>query len=223
MFSLLLVLRTMHSDRGRGVAGGKPVYGTRVVSLLDDQFAQILKSGVGKGMVMGMIFHKRREWNGDVGQGCESQFESGEVEGVCLHWVGSELGDDLKAGERSATKQFLRDTRARDLASSEYDYCDIIYNLVVDRVGEVWAGRGIRYIGGANGNWDANRGFVSICVILGPGLTMTAAQERGVGHAIKKVRKKYPRAQKVVGHSMFVPTDCPGDELRHKIRSGVWG
>ena len=170
-----------------------------------------------------MAWYKRSEWTSSA-QSCTAMLDLNRVKGVCIHYPGGNIPDAVAAGNKAATASWLRAVRSSQMASTKYDYCDIEYNLAVDRKGNVWDLRGQRLRGGANGTSTANEEYVSVLVIVG--LTEkakpTSAQVQGVRDAVKAVRMRYDGATAIKPHRAFVATACPGEPIMKLIRSGAF-
>ena len=76
--------------------------------------------------------------------------------GVVVHWVGG--AGSLHGRDPAVT---IRSIQATQMAR---EYTDIAYNLLVDRDGGIWEGRGLAYRGAANGP-ATNATHVSVCVL----------------------------------------------------------
>jgi hypothetical protein len=134
------------------------------------------------------------------------------VKGVAIHWVGSGLSEALRKGDNGAVAAFLRQCHSNNVRDG--------YSLAVDGKGDVWECRGLTQDTAANGTEAANNTYVSILVIYPVGGKPTDIQIKGVQHAIKRVREKYPSAKAIRPHQFFVPTACPGPAALQLIKRG---
>lgn len=147
----------------------------------------------------------------------------GDVAGVAIHYPGGEIPSAVAAGDRSATAAYLDQTRASQMGSTEYDYCDIEYSFAVDRGGNVWTLRGFDVRTGANGTTDANGRFVAVFVIVGlkQNAAPTDAQVEGIRDVVKETRSRFKGANQIRGHREFVATACPGTPLWTMVNDGT--
>lgn len=83
------------------------------------------------------------------------------------------------------------------------------YNIIVDKNGNIYWGRGMDYIGAhVKGYNDVS---IGICAIgnFETG-TMPEVQKASVKRVIKEVLKYYPSITQIVGHKDLAATSCPG-------------
>lgn len=134
--------------------------------------------------------------------------------GLAIHWEGG--GTPEATLEDS--KKTLRSIQKSHLANKAEGYVDIAYCIGFDSLGNIFILRGWDVQGGANGTTQANRDYVSVVYLSGPGEPLTdAAKEaaaviRGManGHGIGS--ENYP-------HSHFKATSCPGPEITEFIKT----
>lgn len=134
--------------------------------------------------------------------------------GLAWHWEGG--GTPEATLEDS--KKTLRSIQKSHLANKAEGYVDIAYCIGFDSLGNIFILRGWDIQGGANGTTQANRDYVSVVYLSGPGEPLTdAAKEaaaviRGManGHGIGS--ENYP-------HSHFKATSCPGPEITEFIKT----
>jgi hypothetical protein len=104
----------------------------------------------------------------------------------------------------------------------ENGWLDLAYSYVICLHGWVFEGRGLGVRTAANGTKEANDRYLAVC-FLGNDTParddVTEAGRRALADVIAEFRRRYPRARELRPHSDFVPTLCPGDELRAFIRA----
>ena len=99
-------------------------------------------------------------------------------------------------------------------------WLDIAYNHVFCRHGYVFVGRGFGVRSAANGTAESNDAYFAICFLGDDSkgrADVTPVARKALRELIAEYRRRYPRAKEVPPHSDFVPTECPGDELRRLI------
>ncbi len=83
------------------------------------------------------------------------------------------------------------------------------YNVLVDKNGVVYWGRGIDYVGAQCKGY--NEISVGICAIGDMEHNqMPDAQKKSIIKLIKEIKEYYPSITKIVGHKELSATDCPG-------------
>jgi N-acetylmuramoyl-L-alanine amidase len=104
-------------------------------------------------------------------------------------------------------------------------WLDIAYSHLVCRHGYVFVGRGHGIRTAANGTTQANDHYFAICFLGNDTVgraDVTAAARRALSKLIRDYQLRYPRALRVRPHSAFVPTECPGQELKAYIDRRGW-
>lgn len=134
---------------------------------------------------------------------------------VTVHWEGTTLGDypasSVPAMLRSI-QAFHMDTRG---------WWDIAYNLIVDRSGQVWEGRGVQVRSAANGTAAANAESLAVCALVGPGDTIPPELFDGVAEAIGVCRAEGAAGDVLHVHHDWVATACPGPDLTAFVQAGA--
>jgi hypothetical protein len=168
-----------------------------------------------------MTWYGRSEWT-DSKAGCSTLFDG--VKGVAIHYPGGNLPADVAAGKHAATGKFLNGVRSMQMASKEYDYCDIEYSVCADRAGDIWTLRGLKVRTGANGTSLANAQYVSVFTLVGltSAKAPTKEQVKAVRRIVQRVRETYPGAKEIRGHREFVATACPGSVLWEMVQDGTF-
>lgn len=83
------------------------------------------------------------------------------------------------------------------------------YNVLVDKTGKIYWGRGINYIGAHCKGY--NEMSIGICAIGNMQKdNMPSAQKESIIKLIKEIREYYPSITDIVGHRDLAATDCPG-------------
>jgi len=83
------------------------------------------------------------------------------------------------------------------------------YNLLVDKNGNMYWGRGIDYVGAHCKGY--NEISIGICAIGNMETdTMTKAQKENIIKLVREVKEYYPSISKIVGHKELEATSCPG-------------
>jgi N-acetylmuramoyl-L-alanine amidase len=107
----------------------------------------------------------------------------------------------------------------------EMGWLDIAYNHVFCRHGYVFVGRGFGARSAANGTAAANDRNFAVCFLGDDSKRRNDVSRQArvmLARLIMEYRRRYPKARRVRPHSDFVPTECPGDELRGVIRRARW-
>lgn len=83
------------------------------------------------------------------------------------------------------------------------------YNVLVDKEGKIYWGRGMDYIGAHCKGY--NEISIGICAIGNMQKdNMPSAQKESIIKLIKEIREYYPSITDIVGHRDMAATDCPG-------------
>jgi hypothetical protein len=143
-----------------------------------------------------------------------------DARGVAVHYSGmdsDEQADHARCPERvRAIQRYHMETQG---------WLDIAYSHLICLHGYVFVGRGFGIRSAANGTTAANDGYFAIC-FLGNDTEgradVTWHARRALGELIRAYQGRYPRALHVRPHSAFVPTECPGRELRAYIDRRGW-
>lgn len=90
---------------------------------------------------------------------------------------------------------------------------------VVCRHGDVYEGRGPGVRSAANGTNDGNARYYAVCVLMGPGDTLTDQAKRGFLHA-REILMSNGAGPEIRPHRSFLATGCPGSTLASWIIAG---
>lgn len=158
-----------------------------------------------------MSYHIRGEWTNEPPAG---PVWGAPPIGVAIHWQGVFVTPD-----RPTAYHLRADWRYHTQVKG---WVDIAYNLGVDLAGDVWEARGLNRRSGANGSDAANRSYLAIVFLLGPGQVPTEAMYQGGREAVALCRRAHPKALAIRTHNDVrpQPTQCPGAELTAAVRSG---
>jgi hypothetical protein len=99
-------------------------------------------------------------------------------------------------------------------------WLDVAYNHIFCRHGFAFVGRGFGARSAANGTKQANDHYFAVCFLGDDSVgraDVTPEARRTLRQLLFEYRRRYPGAKRVRPHSDFVPTECPGDELRRLI------
>lgn len=146
----------------------------------------------------------RHVWGAEPAWGAVTDI--GQVEGLTVHWegaTGSLLGVD--------PAQQLRAIQAK---CKRTNYNDIFYSWAVSLDGRIWECRGWGRNSAANGSTDGNDHYYAVCVLMGMADHVPNEVKTSIGAIADTV------GGKVLPHSFFFNTACPGDELRSWISLG---
>jgi hypothetical protein len=139
---------------------------------------------------------------------------------VAVHYSGmdaDEQADHAKCAGRVRSMQRYH--------MEEKGWLDVAYSHVICRHGYVFVGRGYGIRTAANGTKAANDQYFAICFLGDDSANradVTRQARRALGELIRDYQRRYPRALRVRPHSAFVPTDCPGRELKAYIDRRGW-
>lgn len=134
--------------------------------------------------------------------------------GLAWHWEGG--GTPEATLEDS--KKTLRSIQKSHLANKAEGYVDIAYCIGFDCLGNIFILRGWDVQGGANGTTQANRDYVSVVYLSGPGEPLTDAAKEAAA-VIRGMANGHGIGSDNQPHSKFKQTACPGDELRNFIKT----
>lgn len=158
----------------------------------------------------------RADWGARAASGASSRPVS-ELVGVTVHYTtGQELGvADTPAWVRSIQRYHME----------TLGYADIAYNALIDRYGNIFAGRSNRYWGAHSsspGNW-ANHHTLGVAFLGNDdGGLWDITPEANVAFVdyFRTVHLTLGHKPLVYPHSHWKATACPGDEIRKLL--GIW-
>ena len=162
-----------------------------------------------------MTFHPRSDWTSVPAADANPVIVS-KLKGVAIHWNGPAVPASALKDPRS----FLEGVRRFHVSTRGWS--DIAYNLAVDQNGDVWELRGLKHQSAANGDEPTNDAYLAIFCIVGEGQVPSDAMIAGVRKAVRRFRRRYPLARKIVGHKDIRPagTECPGARLQTQLLAG---
>lgn len=134
--------------------------------------------------------------------------------GLAWHWEG---GGTPEANLEDS-KKTLRGIQRSHLNNKAEGYVDIAYCIGFDCLGNIFILRGWDVQGGANGTTQANRDYVSVVYLSGPGEPLTDAAKEAAA-VIRGMANGHGIGSDNQPHSKFKSTACPGDELRNFIKT----
>jgi tetratricopeptide (TPR) repeat protein len=149
----------------------------------------------------------------------------GQVDKITVHHTGGDLFFGLTRSDAAAEIR-----RIQRYHQNQQGWADIGYHYLIDRSGNVWQGRRLRYQG-AHARGAANHGNIGI-VLLGNYLHqgLTAPQRRSLEILVSKLCNHFSiPAKRIYTHREITGgTDCPGPvlsrcvrELREDLRRGL--
>lgn len=134
---------------------------------------------------------------------------------LTLHHTAVLLDRDRKAPAR------LRQHQAFHMDDRDHDYPDLAYHFMVDRRGNVFEGRDVRFRGDTATEYDPTGHFLVCCEGDYDSQQPTAAQLQSVAAVFAWAAQEYGIApESVKGHRDYAKTSCPGDSLHRPIRRG---
>jgi hypothetical protein len=141
-----------------------------------------------------------------------------QPDGWIVHWVG---GKCAQAPTEENSKALWRNIQAESLAGIRGEhYIDIPYSFGVDLAGRILEGRGYGFKSGANGSSNYNGHAWAVCILSGPGNTLTQAAIDAVTHLTQDGAARAAAVSYVKGHRDVYATQCPGDEAYSHV--GEW-
>ncbi len=166
-----------------------------------------------------MTTFTRSQWGAVAARSGPGAMQPAEVDGVAIHWPGTDVKIRGVANVKAALRSYQRD----HMDNPEKRWSDIAYQEAIDQDGNVYQLRGFGTRSGANGNTDVNERFGAILLMLATGEQPTEKMLTAARGRIAAFRKRYPRGTRVVPHSAVRPgsTDCPGDIVRKLIAQGA--
>ena len=137
-----------------------------------------------------------------------------------IHYIGSNVGSMTDHARCVATwNGIVRQHQGEYRPSPAYNFG------VCNTHGQFFVGRGWELDSAANGPGQ-NRGSRALLVMVGPDDIITPTCERVVGEWAREAVNNHGMQWPLRPHSSYVPTACPGDQLRaiiNKINSGTTG
>lgn len=159
------------------------------------------------------MFIDRATWGAKPPKGAGNLL--GKPAGVAIHWEGPHMGSPAHA---------LCGSTVRSIQAYHQNvkgWSDIAYNLVVCQHGYVFEGRGVQKGSAANGTAQGNLDYHSICALVGLNDPTPQAMLDGIKEA-RALCLKAGVGTKVVGHRDLFSTNCPGDAIYARVRSGYF-
>ena len=142
-----------------------------------------------------------------------------EYQGYAVHWPAatwSLTADDPHTDCRQRLRGVENEQMNRKPPATVY--AAVAYQVVACPHGRLMEGRTVRRVNGANGDGDGdNTDFGSCLALLGPKDRPTAAMLRAILSAGDYLNAK----QKLVPHSFFHATQCPGPDLTQWLADGA--
>ena len=157
----------------------------------------------------------RSQWGARSSQGSMNSISSHPI-GVAVHWEGPQMN----ITSHSQCDDYMRSIQAYHMDTKGWS--DIAYNFVACPHDYLFEGRGTKYGSAANGTSQANQDYYAVCALVGKG----DPQPVGLDNAIKFGADKCRSAgagNTVVGHRDLYSTECPGETLYSKVKSGRYG
>lgn len=152
----------------------------------------------------------RGSWGGNAYSG-KSPWQFDRIRGIAIHHSVTDA-PFLHADCAAVVRSILHTHLAKG-------YRTIAYNAVICSHGYVFRGRWFMDQSGANGTQVANQSWFSVC-FLGSGPSVTLERVYAFASVRRRLLERAPFAKKVVPHSDFTPTSCPGDRMREWIGNG---
>jgi hypothetical protein len=166
-----------------------------------------------------VLLVKRSDWGAAKARGHE-HLDPAVVRGVALHYSG--MNSDEQAEHRNCAGRVRGMQRYH---MEEKGWLDIAYGHALCRHGYVFVGRGFGVRSAANGTTAANDRYFAVC-FLGDDTAgradVTPQAYAALGELLRSYDRRIKRELDVRPHSDFVPTPCPGRELRRYIERKGW-
>lgn len=160
-----------------------------------------------------MTVIERAEWGAQPGKRPLAGWGSGQPSSKTAHYEGTDI--IIFGKTRDDYSRMVRAIQAFHLSTPREDYSDIAYNFVVSPIGDVYVARGRGFRSGAQA--AGNPVSLAVCYIGGPTTDFTAdAQDAFLAAAAGVGGPWHP-------HSFWLPTGCPGDNIRFWIDHGTPG
>ena len=145
--------------------------------------------------------------------GNPSKLKAASINELTIHYTGA---PSVSIGKNQVAAYIKRTERGHQGKDSS----TIAYNLVIDKWGRIWEGRGLGLRNAANGT-SSNSTSVSVLLLIGvkdnePTPEMVEALQRLYAF----LSKKYKRKLSVRPHQFHKPTSCPGPKVLRLINSG---
>jgi hypothetical protein len=157
----------------------------------------------------------RSQWGARPAQGSMNSIDPTPI-GTAVHWEGPQMGtqdhslcDDTMRG----IQNYHMDTKG---------WADIAYSLCVCQHGYVYEGRGKGKGSAANGTTQGNYDYYAVCALVGENDPQPTVLDDGIANAVATC-KSWGAGSKVVGHRDLIGTECPGDSIYSKVKSGRYG
>src|SRR5690606_22187142 len=130
------------------------------------------------------------------------------------HWEGPGLPDFPHASCASYVRGI------QNYHMDKQEWADIAYTAVVCPHGYVFEGRWIGNRTGANGTNAGNSKAYAVCFLGGVGDEFTPLADRAMHDVMIHLRRHGRAGGGVNGHRDWKATQCPGDEIYRRVKSG---
>ena len=161
----------------------------------------------------------RRAWGAAPPKGRDALLPSA-ARGVAVHYTGMDADEQARHEICAGRVRGIQRYHMEGLG-----WLDIAYSQLVCRHGYVFVGRGFGIRTAANGTTQANDHYFAVCFLGNDSqgrADVTREARNALGDLIRDYQRRYPRALRVRPHSAFVPTECPGLELKAWIDRRGW-
>jgi hypothetical protein len=169
-----------------------------------------------------MAYFDRSQWGARAAT-CSTPLPIEEIKGIAVHYSASGADElpDYAARVRSIQTYHM----SPQVDNNNGPWCDIAYNFLFARNGDLFEGRGWGNRSAAQGTNEGNDNYYAIC-FLGEDRQgrddVTSAGRKTLGDFLRVAEKRAKRKLDVQPHSHFHSTECPGDELRNYILLRAW-
>ncbi len=157
----------------------------------------------------------------------------GEVTRITVHHSG-EVNELNSEADIVAHLRGIQTSQCRSKASGGLGAGDVAYHFIIDRNGEVWEGRSLRYQGAHAGNSTANRGNIGICVLGNFNVQYPSPHQQ---ESLKELLERLMTSYNLDANNIYThreirayyglsATECPGRNLQsvtETVRQGFTG
>lgn len=158
-----------------------------------------------------MTTFSRAEWGAEPPKRPGTPWRAGQPSSKTAHYEGSDFVYFGKGPDEYAA--IVRGIQHYHMHVSSEGYQDIAYNFVVSPLGDVYEGRGVNVQSGAQAS--GNSLSLAVCYIGGPNNDFTGEAQTAFGALGQFVSGPWRP------HSSWLPTGCPGNNIRWWIDHGA--
>ena len=169
--------------------------------------------------------HSRRDW-ASVAPIASLLDPMGMVTRITVHHSG-EVNEMNSEEDIIAYLRCVQSSQCRTKASGGLGAGDLAYHFIIDRNGDTWEGRSLRYQGAHAGNSTANKGNIGICVLGNFDVQYpNERQKQSLKDLLNRLTERYGLTsaevythREIKAYYGLPTTECPGSHLQVVVDS----